>query len=289
MRPLLRSRIALLLAILSTLAAGAARAQTPGQEAAAASLLEDGDRFIAQGEMRRAVTAFEQANQVYENRCAACFLGLSRTYTAWQRFDQAADAARAALQLSPPAELYARAANQLGVALVLQRPPAGTAGFAEAEGAFRRALETGGAGWNAARYNLAGLLLSAGQTADAAALAREYLRAEPGGPYAPEARLLACSGRGTAPAAAAPTADGDFFPPRRCSGGRRRCRRGRAGPGSAAPSPCRSRSTPRAAWPAPRWSRGWATSSTRPRSRPPVAGCSTRPPPAASRWPPTTC
>jgi len=217
MRSLRRSRIALLLPVLSTLAAaGPPLAHTSGQEAAAASLLADGDRFLAQGEPRRAVGAFEQANRVYEDRCAACFLGLSRAYTVWQRYDQAAESARAALQLSPPAELYARAANQLGVALILQRPPAGTASFAEAEAAFRRALESGGEAWNAARYNLAGLLLAAGQAGQAASLARDYLRAEPAGPYAPEARLLACgAGRSAASAAsaAAAPAEGDFFPP----------------------------------------------------------------------------
>lgn len=217
MRLPLRSQIAPLLPLLAVLPfAGAepAAAQTPGQEAAAVSLLEQGDQFLTQGEYRRAVTAFEQANRVYEDRCAACHLGLARTYTAWQRYDQAASAARAALQLSPPAELYARIANQLGVALVLQRPSPNTEAFAEAEGAFRRALESNGA-WNAARYNLAGLLLSAGRTADAVALAREYLQAEPAGPYAPEARLLACgTGRGGSAAPAAPAAaDADFFPP----------------------------------------------------------------------------
>jgi periplasmic protein TonB len=213
MRSLCRS-IALLLPVLSTLAAaGPVPAQTSGQEAAAASLLTDGDRFLAQGEHRRAVGAFEQANRVYEDRCAACFLGLSRAYTAWQRYDQAAEAARAALQLSPPAELYARAANQLGVALILQRPPAGTVAFAEAEAAFRRALESGGEAWNAARYNLAGLLLSAGQAGQAASQARDYLRAEPAGPYAPEARLLACGTGRSAPPPAATAPEGDFFPP----------------------------------------------------------------------------
>jgi protein TonB len=196
--------------LLALLAATPTSAQTAGQEAAATALLEAGDQAIAQQEYRRAVSSFEQANRVYDDRCAECFIGLARTYTAWQRYTQAVDAARAALTLSPPAAVYARASNQLGVALVLLRP--GSDGSGEAEAAFRRAIETGGSDWNLARFNLAGLLLTTGRLQEAAAVSRDYLRQEPDGLYAGEARVLACS----APTAAlTPPAspDGDFFPP----------------------------------------------------------------------------
>jgi TonB family protein len=192
-----------------------AQTLSPSQEAGAAALLENGEALLSQREYRRAITSFEQANRIYEGRCAECLLKLARVYTAWERPESALEAARTALQLNPPAALQARIYNQVGVILA-QRPNARAADLAEAEAAFRQALKLGGEGWNPARYNLAGLLFTLRRSDEAAVLAREYLRREPEGPYAAESRLLACRGaRAPEPSAAAPEAgaESEFFPP----------------------------------------------------------------------------
>lgn len=182
------------------------------QETGATALLENGEALLSQREFRRAITAFEQANRIYDGRCVECLLKLARTYTAWDRPESALESARAALQLSPPAAVQARIYNQVGVILA-RRPNARTEELTEAEAAFRQALTLGGDNWNPARYNLAGLLFSLRRTDEAAGFAREYLRREPTGPYAAESRLLACRGaKATEPVPAA-AAEGEFFPP----------------------------------------------------------------------------
>lgn len=193
----------------------AAQTVSASQETGATALLENGEALLSQREYRRAVTAFEQANRIYDGRCVECLLRLARTYTAWERPESALESARAALQLNPPAAVQARIYNQVGVILA-RRPNARAEELTEAEAAFRQALTLGGDNWNPARYNLAGLLFSLRRNDEAAGFAREYLRREPAGPYAAESRLLACRGARPAepaPADAAAAADGEFFPP----------------------------------------------------------------------------
>jgi TonB family protein len=107
----------------------------------------------------------------------------------------------------------ARGYHQLGIALLAQ-PGRGADAAAEAEGAFRKALEIDPAGWNVDRFNLAGLLLQTSRPDEAVALARDYLKNAPTGSAATEARMLICYARkGAAPAEPAPEAGVEVEPP----------------------------------------------------------------------------
>jgi TonB family protein len=204
------------------LASVPAAAQTAGQETAATALLERGEAFLAQQEYRRAVSAFEQANRVYDDRCAECLLGVARAYDAWGRPAQAAEAARLAIQLQASPALQARAFELLGTADASQAG-ASLELLGEAEAAFRRVIALAPER-NAARFNLAGVLMLLGRSQEAAAAARDYLAREPAGPAAREARILLCRARSfgapAAPAQPAPAeaadaaeADASFNPP----------------------------------------------------------------------------
>jgi len=177
-----------------------------------AQLLEQGEQLLAQQQYRRAIAAFEDAGRLSESGCAECFLGLARTYFAWGKPGKAVETARQALQLNPPKSLLARANHVLGVALVAQ-PGRGPEANAEAEGAWRKALESDPAAANVDRFNLAGLLYQGGHPEEAAALAREYLKNSPTGSVATEARMLVClSRKGASPAEPAADAGAEIEP-----------------------------------------------------------------------------
>lgn len=63
------------------------------------------------------------------------------------------------------------------------------------ETALRQAIAQGGEGAGVARYNLAQWLWRAGRHAEAVEVARDYLRTEPEGPFAKEARVVLCQAR----------------------------------------------------------------------------------------------
>lgn len=65
----------------------------------------------------------------------------------------------------------------------------------QAEAALRQAIAQGGEEAGVARYNLAQWLWRQGRHAEAVETAREYLRAEPAGPFAKEARVVLCQAR----------------------------------------------------------------------------------------------
>jgi TonB family protein len=191
----------------------AARAQDAPTRA---QLLEQGDQLLAQQQYRRAVGAFEDAARLSTDAgCAECFLGLSRTYVAWGKAGKAVETARQALQFNPPKPLLGRGYHQLAIALLAQSGR-GADAVAEADGAFRKALEIDSVAWNVDRFNLAGLLLQTSHPDEAVALAREYLKNAPTGSAATDARMLICYARkGAAPAGeAAPEAGAEIEPPR---------------------------------------------------------------------------
>ena len=183
------------------------------QDTTRPQLLAQGDQLLAQGQYRRAISVFEDATRLSDTACAECFLGLSRTYVAWGKAGKGVETARQALQFNPPKPLLGRGYHQLGIALLAQ-PGRGPDAVAEAEGAFRKALEIDPAAWNVDRFNLAGLLLQTSHPDEAVALAREYLKNAPTGSTAIDARMLICYARkGAAPAEAPPEAGAEIEPP----------------------------------------------------------------------------
>jgi TonB family protein len=213
MQPYSARAVSLVLAIGSLALAAAPGRPLRAQDAPnRAQLLAEGEQLLGQQQYRRAISSFEDANRLGDTPCAECFLALSRTYVAWNKAGKGVETARQALQLNPPKPLLARGYHQLGVALIAQ-PGRGADAMAEAEGAFRKALEMDSAAWNVDRFNLAGILVQTNRADEAVTLAREYLKNAPGGGVATEARMLLCMARkGAAPAEAAPEAGAEIEP-----------------------------------------------------------------------------
>lgn len=145
--------------------------------------------LLQQKKYREAAREFTRAEKLLGGRCGDCLLGLSRARVGLGDRKGAADAARQAIPLLETPEAQADAWNQLGVALVGDK----TRNLAEAEEAFRKALQLGGE--NLVRVNLAEVLFRAGKHDEALELAREALKPDLWGPDSTGARIVLCQAK----------------------------------------------------------------------------------------------
>lgn len=151
--------------------------------------LENGMRRLERKEYRAAVSDFKRAGKLAGGPCGPCLLGLARAYNGKGDPTKAAEAARSAIPLIDRPDALAQAYNELGAALAGDD---GTKNLAEAEKAFRKALELGLPSPGTVRANLAGVLLRSGRHAEALDLARESLSA---GPPSTNARIVVCEAK----------------------------------------------------------------------------------------------
>jgi tetratricopeptide (TPR) repeat protein len=196
------SRILTLLLMLAILA-------LPSLAFAADGSVAEGERLMGEGNAKKALKTFEKAGG------AEGMVGVAWAQNVLGKHDKAAEAARKALGLSPEPAVAARANYQLGVALVGNGKDAAKLG--EAEQAFRTALNPADPAnaANEARVGLAKVLVRTGKAAEAVAVSREFLAAEPTGENANQARVALCEAKlltpgtpVTAPATAAAPASG---------------------------------------------------------------------------------
>src|SRR5688572_10712408 len=147
--------------------------------------LQRGMLRLERKEYRAAVSEFKRAGKLAGGPCGPCLLGLARAYNGAGDRKKAAEAARNAIPLIDRPDALAQAYNELGVALT----GGGTKSLAEAEDAFRKALELGPPFPGTVRANLAGALLGSGRHGEALELAREALST---GPPNANARIVLC-------------------------------------------------------------------------------------------------
>jgi len=185
------------LAVLGALPAGA-QAPAQGQGGTAADdAAGRGLALLGRDDFQGAASELEQADRL--GGCdELCLLALARAYAGADRFDQAEATARRAIAAVPPGRA-SDAYTVLGYTLM-----EGYAGsrLAEAEAAFRKAIEIEPMGWTA-RANLAEALHRLGRDEEAVAEARKVLAAHHARRAAVPARILVCRFRKAPPPAPA--------------------------------------------------------------------------------------
>lgn len=154
--------------------------------------LEKGTQRLESWELSVALFDFKRAARLADGPCGPCFLGLARAHNGLGNRKEATKAARSAIPLlADRKEDLAQAYNELGVAL----SSAEAANLAEAEEAFRKALEIGPRWPGAVRTNLAGVLWREKKYAESEQMARAVLEADPAGAPANNARIVLCQAR----------------------------------------------------------------------------------------------
>jgi TonB family protein len=157
------------------------------------ALTESIDRafqLIADGKFKEARAELERSQTLAAGPCGECLLGMSHVYASEKNWKRTQEAVRQALPLLSTPGLQARAYDQLGIAAFFSK------NLDEAEDGFRRAVSSGGAWGMLARYNLAQVLLTRQRWAEAAEMARSYLKdAGPAGKAADQAHIVLCQAR----------------------------------------------------------------------------------------------
>ncbi|HEY7111459.1 MAG TPA: redoxin domain-containing protein [Thermoanaerobaculia bacterium] len=152
--------------------------------------VREGLQLLAQQQYDDARDVFRAADKDAGGRCFRCLEGLAAAELRRGDADAAAAAARAASKIARTADESGRAENQLGLALA-SKAGKDTAALGPAEAAYKRAVQVSGSSLNAARYNLAIVLLREGKKAEGLQTLDDFLAKEPeGSPRAAQARTL---------------------------------------------------------------------------------------------------
>lgn len=180
------------LLLLGTVLPAAAAEPAPQENPKVLEALEKGTQRVESWEFSFALHDFKRAAKLAGGPCGPCFVGLARAHNGLGNRKEAAEAARSAIPLlTDRKEDLAQAYTELGVALSSDEP----ANLAEAEEAFREALEIGPRWPGAVRTNLAGVLWREKRYAESEQMARAVLEADPAGPAARNARIILCQAR----------------------------------------------------------------------------------------------
>jgi TonB family protein len=155
------------------------------------ALSKQGFALLEAKNYRKAVEVFEKADQLAGGQCGVCQVGLARAWFGAGNPGKSVEAARRATGLLKTPEALGQAYNQLGVSLLRLSE----SDFAEAEAAFRKALDLGGSAGEIARYNLAEVLFREKRYTDSIDIARQFLQSKPEGPVAERARTTLCLAR----------------------------------------------------------------------------------------------
>ncbi|HWM90193.1 MAG TPA: TonB family protein [Thermoanaerobaculia bacterium] len=153
--------------------------------------LEKGRQRLENWEFSVALFDFQRAARLAGGPCGPCFLGMARAYNGTGERKKAAEAARSAIPLLDRPDALAQAYNELGVTLASD----GTENFAEAETAFRKALELGPASPGMVRANLAEVLWRQKKYAESEEMAHQVMSSDPGGLAARNAHIIFCQAR----------------------------------------------------------------------------------------------
>jgi thiol-disulfide isomerase/thioredoxin len=161
--------------------------ESPGP--AAEAELRNAFRLLAEQRVREARDAFRNADQMSRGDCFRCLEGLAAAESRLGNYAAAISASNDAAKAASTPEESARAANQLGLALSAKAGKNGPE-LAQAEAAYRKALELAPDKLNAVVYNLATVLLREGKRKEGLERLDDFLRVEPEGQRAAQARTL---------------------------------------------------------------------------------------------------
>jgi len=185
------SRLGVLISLLLA-AAPSVRPQTPPappEDPRTTGQIQDALRLLAAQRIEEARDAFRAADKDAGGKCFRCLEGLAAAELRLGNADKAAAAANAAAKIAHSSDESARAQNQLGLALAAKAGK-DKAGLAGSEAAYKKAVQLSGGSLNAARYNLAIVLLREGKTGEGLQTLDDFLAKEPEGPRAAQAHTL---------------------------------------------------------------------------------------------------
>lgn len=157
--------------------------------------------LIANQMFREAVEALQRANKLADGKCFACLEMMAAAHVRLDQPDAALADAREALKISSSNENRARAYNQIGLAYAAtaKHDDRDTRQLEASEKALRQALDSD-PNLNAARFHIAKVLIRERRDKDADAVLDDYLKREPPGPLADQAKALKANhGRATKP------------------------------------------------------------------------------------------
>ncbi|MGH9760892.1 MAG: redoxin domain-containing protein [Blastocatellia bacterium] len=152
--------------------------------------LDTGDLLARSGRYLEALRQFQHAATLRQDKCPVCYSKIAQSYVRIGAYDQAAVAAKRALDQKPddPAALT----NMLGVALYLQ---GGVQHLAEAVNAFHQAIELSKDSLSQPYFNMGIALMKLSRVDEGTAALKEYLKRAPDGPNSYEARIVMANPR----------------------------------------------------------------------------------------------
>ncbi len=148
-------------------------------------------QLVSRQKFAEAAKAYQEANRLSGGACFACLEALAATHIRLNAPDDAIADARGAMKAAASPAERARADNQLGLAYATRAKKNDEASpdLASAEEALRRAIAADPT-LNAPRFHLSKVLIRQGRDKDADAVLEDYLKREPPGPYADQARAM---------------------------------------------------------------------------------------------------
>jgi thiol-disulfide isomerase/thioredoxin len=150
-------------------------------------LLAEAIDLLKREQYEDAVKAFKEANDEADGKSAECLLGLAMAFNSMGAHKNAAKEARKAVEVASDSRTQVQSYTQLGLAL-LNRGDEDD--LDEAELAFRTILNLTDGEANAARFNLAHVLIRQERIQEANVLLEAYLDYDPDGPHADDARAI---------------------------------------------------------------------------------------------------
>lgn len=152
-------------------------------------VLEEGEAQFLAGENQTAIKSFRRALKKADGPSYRIQIGLARSYNVAGSFKDGKAAAQDAFEIAVGPQEASEAYFELGIAL-LGRNSDRPGPLADAEEAFRQALDLSGGTLNKARYLLGQVLLKLERNPEGVALLEDFLRADPDSPIAPRVEAL---------------------------------------------------------------------------------------------------
>jgi thiol-disulfide isomerase/thioredoxin len=165
------------------------RASQAGEGDAAAQLAAANHAFN-QRDYLKAIDGYREANKLAGGRSPAALFGLAAAYNQRGEWTDAEKSARRAAAATQDPALLARIYNQLGIALTAEAARKDRGDLEQAAAAFRKVIEVGQGRMAVAHFNLGTVLLQLGRDEEGSAALQEYLRLEPEGSNAVQAKSL---------------------------------------------------------------------------------------------------
>lgn len=193
MRPLLIATLAAAFSVSSSAWASTTQPRpAPTMAPQAQEQILRAEVFLSSEKFEDAIKAFDEGNRLSGGKCFLCLEGAAATKTRLKRYDDAIADAREASRIAASKQEKARADNQLGLAFAgkAKKDEKQSRELKEAEEAFRTALRVDET-LNAVRLHLARVLIREGRDKEADSVLAEYLKREPTGSNADQARALA--------------------------------------------------------------------------------------------------